>query len=176
MQQGRKVKRKHLIESAVAKYSEGLSILASAAGKPDPALLCALCSNRALAESLLGNWRNSLDSALWAIRADSTHLKSYYRAARAAQELKRWQQGQTLCAKGLEIEPDAAELLGIQEVRRDICRGGTCRHQDAACLVTHMPRACTHMRADPAGPVEHCMFAVIAYSLQPRVAASAGVR
>lgn len=120
LQQGRKLKRKHLIESAVAKYTEGLSILAAAEGKPEPALLCALCSNRAFAESLLGNWRNSLESALWAIRADSTHLKSFYRAARAAKELRRWQQGQTLCANGLEIEADARELLDIQEVRRHV--------------------------------------------------------
>jgi tetratricopeptide (TPR) repeat protein len=120
LKRGRSTRSKAVIGVAISKYSEGLAILSAARGKPDPQLLCGLCSNRAFAESLLGNWRNALESALWAVRIDSTHLKSYFRAATAAQKLHRWKQALALCSKGLELDPGAEEFQKIQKVCSDV--------------------------------------------------------
>jgi tetratricopeptide (TPR) repeat protein len=127
LKQGRRVGKKLVIGQAVEKYTEGLNILQKAQLSPKP-LLTALYSNRAFAESILGNWRNALDSANWAIRTDGSHLKSYFRAAKAAQELKRWTDALELCARALNIEPTAQELLDIHKVRRCVLPSSAVGH------------------------------------------------
>ena len=105
-----------MISQAVDKYSEGLNILHAALLRPK-SLTTALYSNRAFAEALLGNWRNSFESARWALKTDAQHIKSYIRAAKAAQQLKRWPHALEVCGWGLKVEPNAPELLAIQQVR-----------------------------------------------------------
>ena len=125
LKQGRKLGRKLLIKQAVAKYTEGLSLLhASDTAGTAPknpaaakAVRTALYSNRAFAESLLCNWRNALESARWAIKTDASHFKSHYRAAQAAAQLKQWPLALELCKRGLALDAAAPELTDIQEVR-----------------------------------------------------------
>ena len=119
LKQGRQLRKKLVISQAVDKYSEGLAMIAADRhGTPASAgLRVALYSNRAFAEGLLGNWRNALDSAQWALKADPQHLKSYFRAAQAAQKLKRWQLTEQLCQQGLAVMPGSAELQDILQVR-----------------------------------------------------------
>jgi tetratricopeptide (TPR) repeat protein len=149
LKRGRSTKNKAVIEVAITKYSEGLAILSAAGGKSDPQLLCALCSNRAFAESLLGNWRNAFDSAMWAIRVDSTHLKSYFRAASAAQKLRRWNQALKLCSKGLELDPGAEEFLEIQKVWLWSCPAG-------AVYQAKSIRCCGYFHSGHLAAMDHC--------------------
>lgn len=116
LKQGREIRRKLVIGQAVEKYSEGLAILHAALAAP-PALTTALYSNRAFAEGLLGNWRSSFESARWALKTDPKHVKSYIRAAKAAQELRKWPAALEVCAWGLAVEEAAPELLRMQAVR-----------------------------------------------------------
>ena len=57
-----------------------------------------------------------MQSARAAIRTDSTHFKSYLRAAKAAARLREWPLVLQLCATGLALEADSAELLSLQRV------------------------------------------------------------
>jgi tetratricopeptide (TPR) repeat protein len=152
LQQGRKIGKRHVIKQASDKYSEGLSILhAAGATYAVPAQLrTALYSNRAFAESLIGNWRNALDSARWAIRTDRSHLKSYFRAAQAAQQLKRWSDALEVCKRGLEVEPGAAELLKIQQVQICCCCGLT-----TVCLLVLQTWQVCHYVQPVRAPAQH---------------------
>jgi hypothetical protein len=115
LKQGQKQRLHRLIRQASDKYSEGLAILHEATSDAH-ALKCALHSNSALAQGLLGNFRNSLDAARCAIKCDAQHLKSYFRAAQAAVKLKRWAEGQELCESGLKVEVGAPELTALLAV------------------------------------------------------------
>jgi len=117
LKQGVTIHKKLMIREAVKQYGEGLAFL-EAAGDVEGAAAtrCALHSNRAHASGLLGNWRNALNDALAALKANPAHIKSHIRAANAARQLRSWREAVTLCERGLEAEPGAPELLKTSKV------------------------------------------------------------
>ena len=114
-----------LLRQAVDKYSEGLGALLGHETDANAKLRCALLSNRAQAHTQLDNWRNALDSAEDAIKADPTHLKSFMRAANAAVHVKEWEKVEKCCKEGLKVKPGDPELIRIREVRFS-CHLWTC--------------------------------------------------
>lgn len=110
-------KVRSMLRQAVDKYSEGLAVLMDHKTSANVKLRVALLSNRAQAHIHLENWRNALESAEDAIKLDAKHLKSYMRAAIAAENMQDWDKVDQHCSKGLELQPGAADITRIREVR-----------------------------------------------------------
>lgn len=136
---GQKLKKRFYIKEAIRQYN-----LALAEPFEDPVLRAVLHSNRAQAESLIGNWGNALRDATTALRFDPTNVKvcarrgvgwggvccpsrcrgwyivqhhpptlpqAYFRGARAANKVEKYEQALQLVHDGLQHQPDAPELL-----------------------------------------------------------------
>jgi len=111
LQMGLKVKNKILLREAVDCYTKGLAEKGS-----DAALNSILLSNRAHAESLLGNWRKTLQDGIDATKLDATNTKAYFRAARAALKLGEFMLCQELCVAGRKhAEPPTHEFDALEK-------------------------------------------------------------
>eukprot|EP00892_Ulva_mutabilis_P003530 jgi/Ulvmu1/1549/UM110_0012.1 len=150
IRQGKQRRAQRLLRTAIEKYAEGLGHL-NHAHSNDTALRCALQSNQAQAHALLGNWRNSLQSARAAIQTDSKHFKSYMRAATAAARLREWRLLVELCSDGLALEPDSPELLSLQKDAE--------REQEAQRRRELAQRAAQAERVRPLRRVARCITA-----------------
>lgn len=105
---GLQQKKKFYIHQAVEQYTEGINLSSA-----DFDLNSILYSNRAQANLLLGNNRNAMADGKDAIRYDANNIKGYFRAAKGAYGIYLWGKCRELCQKGLEIEPDNAELIKL---------------------------------------------------------------
>uniref|UniRef100_A0A383V5T9 Cns1/TTC4 wheel domain-containing protein n=1 Tax=Tetradesmus obliquus TaxID=3088 RepID=A0A383V5T9_TETOB len=107
---GLKSKNRLLLREAVEAYTKGLALKCS-----DTQLNLALHNNRAHVHSLLGNWRSALQDSLAALQLEPASIKAVFRGARAALKLGQWDVCGQLLQQGLALEPEAAELLQIQQ-------------------------------------------------------------
>lgn len=62
----------------------------------------------------LNNWRSALNDAKRAMALDPSHVKAYVRGARAALELREFEECQSICDRGARVE-NAAEFRRIRE-------------------------------------------------------------
>ncbi|WIA28095.1 hypothetical protein OEZ86_010677 [Tetradesmus obliquus] len=108
---GLKSKNRLLLREAVEAYTKGLALKCS-----DTQLNLALHNNRAHVHSLLGNWRSALQDSQAALQLEPASIKAVFRGARAALKLGQWDVCGQLLQQGLALEPEAAELLQIQQV------------------------------------------------------------
>jgi hypothetical protein len=107
---GLEQRKKFFLRQAIEQYTEGLDLNCA-----DAKLHSLLFSNRAHVNLLLGNFGNALLDAKDAIRFDSGNIKAHYRAAKAALNLRKYDECRKLCAAGLEVTPDNAELKTIRK-------------------------------------------------------------
>lgn len=107
---GLKSKNRLLLREAVEAYTKGLALKCS-----DTQLNLALHNNRAHVHSLLGNWRSALQDSQAALQLEPASIKAVFRGARAALKLGQWDVCGQLLQQGLALEPEAAELLQIQQ-------------------------------------------------------------
>ena len=85
--------------SAIRSYTEAIEV------KCDNATLNAqLWSNRSMANFLLGNYGHALTDAMTAVKCDAKYAKAYFRAAKAAHNIKKWEIGKSFCKKGIALE------------------------------------------------------------------------
>ncbi|GAB4818948.1 hypothetical protein N2152v2_005994 [Parachlorella kessleri] len=110
LQTGLQHKKKFYLREAIDKYSEGLALQCG-----DAELNSVLNSNRAHVNLLLGNFRNALLDGLAAAKANPSNVKAYYRAAKAALGLRKYDQCEELCSKGLALDPANKELQKYRE-------------------------------------------------------------
>jgi tetratricopeptide (TPR) repeat protein len=69
-----------------------------------------LYSNRAHVNLLLGNFRNAMLDGQDAAKADPTNVKAYYRAAKGALGLSKYDDCRSLCTQGLKLDPGNMDL------------------------------------------------------------------
>eukprot|EP00798_Chlamydomonas_sp_ICE-L_P019966 gene19966-26676_t len=104
LKQGLKVDNKVLLREAITFYGKGIALRCS-----DMKINSQLFSNRSHVQGLLCNWGKSLDDALIAQKADASNIKSYFRGAKAAMKLKRWERSLHQCEEGKKLDPEAPE-------------------------------------------------------------------
>lgn len=107
---GLEQRKKFFLRQAIEQYTEGLHLQCA-----DAKLHSLLFSNRSHVNLLLGNFGNALLDAKDAIRFDPGNIKAYYRAAKSALNLRKYDECRKLCAAGLEVDPDNAELATIRK-------------------------------------------------------------
>jgi hypothetical protein len=56
------------------------------------------------------------------------HVQAYFRAAKAALDLKEFEQARSVCQQGIEKQPDFPELAGILEVGMTVAAATTSHH------------------------------------------------
>jgi len=94
---------------AVASYTEGLLAKSS-----DTLVNTQLYTNRAASQHHIGNYRSSLHDCEKAVSLTSGHMKALLRGAQCCLALKRFDDCQTWCDRGLKIDPKHSELLKIR--------------------------------------------------------------
>lgn len=107
---GLRHKKKFYLRQAIEQYGKGLEVQCS-----DAALNSILCSNRAHVNLLLGNLRNAYQDGLAALRHNDKNIKAFYRAAKGALGLRKYDRCIELCEQGLRLEPDNRELKDISQ-------------------------------------------------------------
>ncbi|KAI7844146.1 hypothetical protein COHA_002281 [Chlorella ohadii] len=106
---GLQAKKKFYLRQAIEQYDKGLEV-----GCGDAALNSVLCSNRAHVQLLLGNFRNAYQDGLAALRHNEQNIKAYYRAAKGALGLRKYDRCVELCEAGLNLEPGNRELADMR--------------------------------------------------------------
>ncbi|KAL6779418.1 CNS1 [Auxenochlorella protothecoides x Auxenochlorella symbiontica] len=107
---GLQQKKKFYLRQAIEQYTLGLELQCSNA-----TLVAQLYGNRAHVSLLLGNYRNALEDARAALKADPTFVKAYWRGAKAAAGLRRWEECRYLCEEGLGLDADNADLARLRQ-------------------------------------------------------------
>ncbi|KAI3438195.1 hypothetical protein D9Q98_000632 [Chlorella vulgaris] len=105
---GLRNKKKFYLRQAIEQYDKGLQVQCA-----DAALNSILCSNRAHVNLLLGNFRNAYQDGLAALRHNDGNVKAFYRAAKGALGLRKYDRCMELCAQGLHVDPGSSELKDI---------------------------------------------------------------
>jgi len=90
---------------AVASYTEGLKAKGS-----NRLVNTQLYTNRAASQYHIGNYRSSLRDCEAAVALTPSHIKAIVRGAQCCFGLKKYEDCQTWCDKGLKIEPKHEEL------------------------------------------------------------------
>eukprot|EP00271_Cylindrocystis_brebissonii_P013158 TRINITY_DN32769_c0_g1_i1.p1 TRINITY_DN32769_c0_g1~~TRINITY_DN32769_c0_g1_i1.p1 ORF type:complete len:371 (-),score=93.90 TRINITY_DN32769_c0_g1_i1:35-1147(-) len=70
-------------------------------------------ANRAHVELLLGNHGRALADSLEAMRLDAANIKAYFRAAKAALAMSKFQEAANYAREGLLLQPENADLARI---------------------------------------------------------------
>lgn len=91
-------------QEAIGFYTKGIAEKCS-----DAKLNSQLYANRAHVQLILDNCRHAYNDARRAVEFDPSNLKAYFRAAKAALQLKQFAACRTVCERGLAQEP-AEEL------------------------------------------------------------------
>lgn len=107
----------NILRSAVGSYTEGIQ--ARCANRN---LNAQLFANRSLAHFLMQNYGHGLEDSQRAIILDPEYTKAYYRGAKCAEKVRRYEIARSLVEKGLRTNPsDAAraEFAALVEVVAD---------------------------------------------------------
>lgn len=95
---------KNFARSAARSYSQGI------AEKPDDRQLVAqMYGNRSMAHFVLENYGHGLEDAQKAIMLDSQYTKAYYRGAKCAERIRKFETARSLIEYGLRTNPPPAE-------------------------------------------------------------------
>ena len=78
-------------------------------------LLAQIYSNRSAVHLALRNYGSCRSDAAVAIKYDCTHIKSYYRGAKASQKLQKPQDTLRYCREGLQIDPNSKLLQQLEQ-------------------------------------------------------------
>lgn len=114
-------RRENLARAACSSYTEALQ----AKGK-DKKLTSTIYANRSMAQFIIGNYGHALEDAQRAIVLNPDYRKAYYRAAKSALALKKFDMGLQLLDKGRRItDPpmDAAATAEFAELEA-LCSKG----------------------------------------------------
>ncbi|PSC72268.1 tetratricopeptide repeat 4-like protein [Micractinium conductrix] len=106
---GMRHKKKFYLRQAIDQYDKGLDVQCSDAG-----VNSILCANRAHVNLLLGNFRNAYHDGLAALRHNDQNIKAYYRAAKGAMGLRKYDRCMELCSAGLAVEAGNKDLVDIK--------------------------------------------------------------
>eukprot|EP00796_Vickermania_ingenoplastis_P004517 gene4517-3304_t len=118
-------RRENLARAACHSYTEALQ----AKGK-DAVLSSTIYANRSLAQFIIGNYGHGLEDAQRAIILNPNYHKAYYRAAKCAERVRKYDLAIDLLRKGRSVEPplDSTALQEFKELE-DICVDGKNRTQ-----------------------------------------------
>lgn len=114
-------RRENLARAACYSYTEALQ----AKGK-DAKLTSTIYANRSLAQFIIGNYGHSLEDAQRSIILNPDYRKAYYRGAKSALALKKYDLGLELLAKGRQVTSppiDAAADSEFAELEK-LCSDG----------------------------------------------------
>ncbi|EAN78518.1 hypothetical protein, conserved [Trypanosoma brucei brucei TREU927] len=116
----KQVNKENLARATVHCYTEGL-----AAKCKDPVLNSQLYANRSLAQYIIHNYGHGLEDAQRAIILDPDYYKAYYRAARCAERIGKYDLALDLLAKGRRTNPAPVgrALEDFVDIER-VCREG----------------------------------------------------
>jgi hypothetical protein len=112
------VRASNWARQAIYAYTEGLD-----QGCKDRKLNAQLYSNRSLANFLLENYGKGLADAQRAILMDETFVKPYYRGAKCAEKIRKYEIAKSLISKGLEITTDATQIAEFNAVAAAVKAG-----------------------------------------------------
>ncbi|KEG15277.1 tetratricopeptidedomain 4 [Trypanosoma grayi] len=114
------VNKENLARAAAHCYTEGLNAKCS-----DPVLNSQLYANRSLAQFIIQNYGHGLEDAQRAIILNPEYSKAYYRAARCAERVKKYDLALDLLSKGRRTQPPPEDraLEEFAELER-VCREG----------------------------------------------------
>ncbi|KAF5224988.1 hypothetical protein ECC02_001921 [Trypanosoma cruzi] len=114
------VNKENLARAAAHCYTEGLN-----AKCKDPILNSQLYANRSLAQYIIQNYGHGLEDAQRAIILNPDYSKAYYRAARCAERVKKYDLAIDLLSKGrcTNSPPEGIALEEFEELER-VCREG----------------------------------------------------
>jgi tetratricopeptide (TPR) repeat protein len=93
-------------KEAIAHYTEAIQ-----AGGKDDAKNAIYYSNRAAVELLRKNYGKVVEDCTKAMQLNPSHIKAYFRCARAQAGLHKWQLCVDVCEAGLKIEASNKEIL-----------------------------------------------------------------
>ncbi|CCW66174.1 unnamed protein product [Phytomonas sp. Hart1] len=110
-------RRENLARAACNSYTEALQ----AKGK-DMHLTAIIYSNRSLAQFIIGNYGHGLEDAQRAIILSPDYHKAYYRAARCAERLGKYDLALSMLSRGKQVKPplDAKGLKEFEELE-EVC-------------------------------------------------------
>ncbi|ORC90526.1 tetratricopeptidedomain 4 [Trypanosoma theileri] len=112
------VNKENLARAAAHCYTEGLNAKCA-----DPVLNAQLYANRSLAQYIIQNYGHGLEDAQRAIILNPNYSKAYYRAARCAERVKKYELALDLISKGCQtIPPPAEEALKEFAQLERVCR------------------------------------------------------
>jgi tetratricopeptide (TPR) repeat protein len=101
-------------KDAVTHYTEAIEARGSDAKKNS-----IYHSNRAAVELLRKNYGKVVDDCTMAMKLDPTHIKAYFRCAKAQAALHKWALCLEVCEAGLKLEPDNKEILKEMTVAKE---------------------------------------------------------
>ncbi|CCW63085.1 unnamed protein product [Phytomonas sp. EM1] len=113
-------RRENLAKAACDSYTEALQ----AKGK-DMQLTAIIYSNRSLARFIIGNYGHGLEDAQRAIILSPDYHKAYYRAAKCAERLGKYDLALGMLSRGKQVKPplDAKGLQEFQDLE-NVCHQG----------------------------------------------------
>ena len=101
---------------AVEHYTTGILVACDDAG-----LNSILHSNRAYAGLLLKNYRKAYEDGVKAVELDARNVKGWYRAAKAALSLEKFEECARLCVAGLDVESMNRDMkVLLREAKRGV--------------------------------------------------------
>ena len=94
-------------------YNDAIDLYTQAlAAKSDrPEQNAVILSNRAAVQLLKKNYGKVIEDCMEAIKLDPTNGKAHYRAAKAANALKKWDKAVEMCEAGLKLDEGNKEML-----------------------------------------------------------------
>jgi tetratricopeptide (TPR) repeat protein len=98
---------------AIQLYSKGIEAASAISQHISQQLFSQLYSNRAAVYSTLKQFVASVDDCRKAVEIDPLNVKGYYRGAKASMSLDLFRQACDFCERGLEANPDCADLSDL---------------------------------------------------------------
>ena len=114
--EGNKALRIGDITQALSAYSAGIELASVDPREVSPKLVSQLFSNRAAVKLQVGDFEGALSDSKDAIKHDSSNLKGFYRAAKAALNLELFKESYDLCELGLNLDSRNRDLRDILTV------------------------------------------------------------
>lgn len=133
LQTGLKQRKKFYVRQAIEQYTEGIKLEFN-----DASLRSTLYSNRAQANLVLGNLRNAMLDGKEAIEEDQNNVKAYFRTAKAALGLSKFETCEELCdlalaLNSLKLSPaDQSDFLSLKQRAHQQRDDDRCREEEEA--------------------------------------------
>lgn len=142
-------RRENLARTACHAYTDALE----AKGK-DKKLSCTIYANRSLAQFIIGNYGHGLEDAQRAVILDPTYVKAYYRAAKCAERVRKYDMCVKMLDHGLEViaeEYAAAAVATAEGATEDATAAAAAKWDRAVTEFQELRALCESERERVAG-------------------------